>query len=293
MTAKFVRGEGAQKFWHVLEVEAEPQAREAVEYALMEAGALGTETREQQGEMLRVIAYFKDLPLLELIHAELIEGLRIYGLGSAAVPKLSSYELPNEDWLAKWKENWQPVVIGNFIVAPSWYDVPKDPQRILIRIDPEMAFGTGTHESTRISLAAIEKYFAGGSFLDIGTGTGILAIAAAKLHPQVRVEACDTDPEAIRIARQNANLNEVSERIIFREGTIDETTASADCVCANLTAETISALLPELLALNCGRLILSGILNSQVDHMKSQLEKNGVVEWFELMQDGEWVTLIL
>ncbi len=99
-----------------------------------------------------------------------------------------------------------------------------------------MAFGTGTHETTRLCLTAIEKHFTGGSFLDIGTGTGILAIAAAKLLPRARIEACDTDAEAIEIARENARRNDVAQNISFIVGTVNETLqASADCVCANLT----------------------------------------------------------
>jgi len=293
VTGNVARKDDSQKFWYVVEVNVQPKAQEAAEYALMEAGALGTESRLQDDYLVKVSAYFTNLPMREQIRAELGEALRIYELQSSAVRDMSFHELANEDWLAKWKENWQPVAVGSFIVAPSWYEVSVDPHHVLIRIDPGMAFGTGTHETTRLSLAAIEKYFAGGSFLDIGTGTGILAIAAAKLFPQARIEACDTDAEAIEIARRNANLNEVSERITFREGTIAETTASADCVCANLTAEAISLLLPQLLTLHCGRLILSGILDSQIPHMQVHLQGSGVNSWTELMQDGEWVTLIL
>lgn len=292
MTTKVARVDG-RKFWHVLEVIAEPPAQEAVEYALMEAGSLGTENRVGADGLVKVTAYFTDLPMREAIRAELGEALQIYGLQSSAIRDMSFRELPNEDWLARWKENWQPVLVGSLVVAPSWYEVPEDPQRILIRIDPGMAFGTGTHETTRLSLAAIQKYFAGGSFLDVGTGTGILAIAAAKLFPEASVVACDTDAEAIKIAYTNAGLNGVSERISFREGSIDETTASADCVCANLTAEAISSLLPELLNLSCGHLILSGILDSQVTSLETQLQEKGVAGWFELMQDGEWVSIIL
>ena len=293
MTGNVARKDDSQKFWYVVEVNIKPEAQEAAEYALMEAGALGTESRLQDDYLVKVSAYFTNLPMREQIRAELGEALRIYELQSSAVRDMSFHELANEDWLAKWKENWQPVAVGSFIVAPSWYEVSVDPHHVLIRIDPGMAFGTGTHETTRLSLAAIEKYFAGGSFIDIGTGTGILAIAAAKLFPQARIEACDTDAEAIEIARRNANLNEVSERITFREGTIAETTASADCVCANLTAEAISLLLPQLLTLHCSRLILSGILDSQIPHMQVHLQESGVNSWTELMQDGEWVTLIL
>src|SRR5258708_29342780 len=109
----------------------------------------------------------------------------------------------DEDWLGEWKKSWQPVEVGaRFIIAPPWVEVSHEPNRCVIRIEPGMAFGTGTHETTRLCLVAIEKYFAGGSFLDVGTGTGILAIAAAKLFPSARLEACDTDADAITIASE-------------------------------------------------------------------------------------------
>src|SRR5258705_6065603 len=154
-----------------------------------------------------------------------------------------------------------------------------------------MAFGTGTHETTRLCLVAIEKYFAGGSFLDVGTGTGILAIAAAKLFPNARVEACDTDAEAVAIARENARLNGVGEKITLRAGTVEETTASADLVCANLTADVIMPLLPALLSATCGQLVLSGILDSQAKAVRVRLLECGVSEPREIMQDGEWVAM--
>ena len=154
-----------------------------------------------------------------------------------------------------------------------------------------MAFGTGTHETTRLCLKAIEKHFRGGSFLDVGTGTGILAMAAAKMFPDARVEACDTDAEAIEIAKENARLNGVGEQITFRVGTADEQTRSA-AVCANLTAPVIVDLLPSLLGATCGRLVLSGILDSQIDVVQSRLLELGVTTP-EIEQDGEWVALVI
>jgi ribosomal protein L11 methyltransferase len=202
-------------------------------------------------------------------------------------------EIADRDWLDEWKKSWQPVEIGRrFVIAPPWTEIPDAHDRILIRIEPGMAFGTGTHETTRLCLALLEKYFEGGSFLDVGTGTGILAIAAAKLFPGARVEACDTDPDAITIARENAKLNGVAH-IGFRVGTINEATSSADCVCANLTADTISQLLPLLLGVTCGRLIFSGILESQMESVLDELKEHGVEEPVEIRNDGEWVALVL
>jgi ribosomal protein L11 methyltransferase len=155
-----------------------------------------------------------------------------------------------------------------------------------------MAFGTGTHETTRLCLKAIEKHFRGGSFLDVGTGTGILAIAAAKMFADARIEACDTDAEAIEIARDNAQLNEVAGQIEFRAGSVDGQTASADLVCANLTAPVIVELLPLLLGTTCGRLVLSGILDSQVEMVRSRIHELSATV-LETDQDGEWVALVI
>ena len=281
------------KLWYALAVEVEAQAREAVEYGLMEAGALGTEDGED-GECRRVTAYFDLEPDRERVRRELAEALRIYNLPSASVRDMNLREIEDRDWLGEWKKNWQPAVVGRFIIAPPWTEIKSANQRIVIRIEPAMAFGTGTHETTRLCLKAIEKYFRGGSFLDVGTGTGILAIAAAKLFPAARVQACDTDAEAIEIARENARLNDVGEQIAFRVGSIgDETIASADLVCANLTTDAIRPLLPALVGASCGRLILSGILDSQLDTMVERLRECGADGNCVMMQDGEWVAIVI
>jgi ribosomal protein L11 methyltransferase len=282
-------------------VSTELEAREAVEYALMEAGALGTETNDAPGqaeELLRVTAYFDHTPELERVRAELAEALYVYDLPSSSVRQMNFREVPDEDWLGEWKKSWQPVELGRLVIAPPWSEVKAAKDRVVIRIEPGMAFGTGTHETTRLCLKAIMRFFKGGSFLDVGTGTGILAIAAAKLFPAAQVAACDTDPEAIKIARENARLNGLAERIDFRVGSLDESgreiaTASADFVCANLTADAISKLLPALAGASCGRLVLSGILDSQLDAIVDQLHELGDAGNLVMMQDGEWVALVV
>ncbi len=251
--------------WYGLDLVVSREAREAVEYGLMEAGAMGTETNEAADQLLQVTGYFRDLPNRESVRLEVADALRVYELPLTSVRETSLREVADQDWLGEWKKNWQPVKTGRFIVAPPWSEIPEATDQIVIRIEPGMAFGTGTHETTRLCLTAIEKYFRGGSLLDVGTGTGILAIATAKLSPDARIEACDTDADAIEIARENARLNGVDERIAFRVGTVKEATASADVICANLTADVILPLLPALLGATCGRLVLSGILDSQAD----------------------------
>jgi len=281
------------RLWYALDVDIESTAREAVEYGLMEAGALGTETTDPRAQQLRVSAYFDHVPDRELVRAQLAEALRWYALPSSSISEMNVREVADQDWLGEWKKSWQPVKTGRFVVAPPWSEIAEASDQIVIRVEPGMAFGTGTHETTRLCLAAIEKYFEGGSLLDVGTGTGILAIAAAKLLPDAKIEACDTDAEAIEIARENARLNGVAERITFRVGTIEEATASADMVCANLTADVIVTLLPALLGVTCGCLILSGILDSQAQAVNDRLLECGVTAPNEMVQDGEWVAIVV
>jgi len=258
----------------------------------MEAGATGTETSKAANGHISVRGYFGASPSVEVVRVALFEAIRIFNLAPTSLIDLKVSELADRDWLAEWKKNWQPTEVGRFIVAPPWSEVGNANDRIVIRIEPGMAFGTGTHETTRLCLKAIEKYFRGGSFLDVGTGTGILAIAAAKLFPDAHVEGCDSDTEAIAIALKNAQLNGVADQIDFRVGSVDERTPSADLVCANLTAPAIVDLLPSLLGVTCGRLVLSGILNSQIELVQSRLLELGATN-FESAQDGEWVAMVV
>ena len=253
----------------------------------MEAGALGTETTDRS-----VTAYFAETPDRERVRNELFEALRIYDLPSSSVRDMNLRTVIDRDWLEEWKQSWQPVEIGRFIIAPPWSSLGDASNHLVIRIEPGMAFGTGTHETTCLCLDAIHKHYTGGSFLDVGTGTGILAIAAAKLFPEGRIEACDTDETAIAIARENAALNGVDQQINFWTGSIDDSTASADLVCANLTADVITRMMRALVGVTCGKLILSGILETQLEMVQASLHENGIDE-FEITQDGEWIALIV
>ena len=275
--------------WYALDVEIEPQAAEAVAYALIEAGATGT-TDDTDGT--RITGYFAGVPDRERVRSELAEALRIYELPSSSVREMNVREVEQRDWLEEWKKNWQPVEIGRFIIAPPWSNIDDPGNRCVVRIEPGMAFGTGTHETTRLCLAAIQKYYEGGSFLDVGTGTGILAIAVAACAPGAHVHACDTDADAIEIARANAVANGVADHINFRVGSVDETTSSADFICANLTADAIANILPTLVGLSCGRLVLSGILETQTQPILDQLAKLAITD-AEITRDSEWVAIIV
>ncbi len=273
-----------KKVWCALEVTVEVAAREAVEYGLTDAGSLGTETSTTDERFILITGYFDQFPDSERMRNELFEALRIYDLPNSSVREIKMREVEDRDWLAEWKKDFEsipPASAGGSSEAP-----------IVIHINPGMAFGTGTHETTRLCLKAIEKYFRGGSFLDVGTGTGILAIAASKMFSDAHIAACDIDAEAIAIAKENARLNNVEDRINFRVGSVDEQTPSADLVSANLTAPVIVELVPLLLVVSCGRLILSGILDSQIEMVQSRLQELGAAD-LEFSSDSEWMSIVV
>jgi ribosomal protein L11 methyltransferase len=284
--------------WLAVDAIISGESREAIEYGMMEAGALGTETNEDALKMV-VTGYFRQSVEEGELRENLSEALRIYSLPPSALVELKRRDVADADWLAEWKKDWRESQVGRFIIAPPWIEsappssVSGSGQApILIHVNPGMAFGTGTHETTRLCLKAIEKHFLGGSFLDVGTGTGILAIAAAKLFPDAQVEARDIDVDAVEIAKENAQLNGVGEQISFMAGSVDEKTASADLVCANLTAPVIVELLPALLGVTCGTLVLSGILESQLDPIQTRLAELSATAR-EIDRDGEWIALVV
>ncbi len=288
----------SEKQWFAFDVQTTAANREAIEYGLMEAGALGTETMDTEDDV-RVTGYFENPIDENTVRRALVEAWRLYHHDSGELGRLDfkTRGVAERDWLAEWKKSWQPIQVGRFIVAPPWL-ATSAPDATVIHINPGMAFGTGTHETTRLCLKAIDKHYEGGSFLDVGTGTGVLAIAAAKCErpdregTQPRIDACDTDADAIAIAKENADLNNVADRINFHVGSVNQTTSSADFVCANLTANVIIELLPMLVGATCGRLVLSGILDSQEEMVTSRLAALGLTE-FIIDRDGEWIAIVV
>jgi ribosomal protein L11 methyltransferase len=289
-----------QKNWFALDVTVDAAACEAIEFGLNELGALGTEINNPGkgvSENLCVIGYFSDIPADETARTELVEALRIYGFPPAAIRKIDSRRVENIDWLAEWKKHWKPTVTERFIIVPTWEKV-EETDKIVIRIEPSMAFGTGTHETTRLCLKAIEEnYRSGETFYDVGTGTGILAIAAAKLNAKINkqnlfIKACDTDVDSIQIALENAELNNVGDKISFTTETISESDSQFDYVCANLTADVIIPLLPLLIEKTKRILVLSGILKEQEDLILTELHKFKV-ERPKIEISGEWISIIM
>lgn len=284
-----------QKNWFAVEIETETAAEEAVEFALNELDSLGNEVNQlgkKQSENLTVVGYFNERINDTIFRAKLGECLQIYGFSINAIKKIQWREIENQDWLAEWKKHWQPTETEKFIIAPIWSEV-ENTEKIIIRIEPSMAFGTGTHETTRLCLKAIEEnYRSGETFLDVGTGTGILAIAFSKfqvLGSKFQVVGYDTDEDSITIAKENAEIND-AENIEFYVGSISKETVEFDFVCANLTADVIVPILPLLVEKSKRTLVLSGILKEQENLIVEELKKFGV-ENSRIKTDGEWISV--
>ncbi len=292
----------ADKNWFALKITVDAKASEAVEFALNELDALGTEINNlgaKQTETLGVIGYFNELPDREKIEIELNEALRIYNFSPSVICETDWRVIENTDWLVEWKKHWKPTETEKFIIAPTWETV-ESADKIVVRIEPSMAFGTGTHETTRLCLKAIAENYRGAmSFLDVGTGTGILAIAAAKLREseaehkaRSSIVGCDTDFDSITIAEENAATNEVGGEIEFRVGSISEKDSQYDFVCANLTADVIVPVLALLLEKSKRVLILSGILKEQKDFIIAKLKDYGI-ENPKIESLGEWISVLI
>lgn len=287
------------KKWFSLRIKVAPQASEAIEFALNELDALGTEIdnlgKPQTQETLEVIGYFNEKVADDFLQNQLKEALRIYDFDEQAIEDFEWQEIENRDWLAEWKKTWKPTETAKFIVAPMWEAVESD-EKIVIRIEPSMAFGTGTHETTRLCLKAIEEIYNGESFLDVGTGTGILAIAVSKIQAKKptgkhKISACDTDEDSIKIARENAEINTASD-VDFYVGSISAKTPGFDFVCANLTADVIMPILPLLVEKTSKTLVLSGILREQEELVAAGLRKLNIKD-STIRTDGEWISITI
>ncbi len=285
-----------EKIWFAIDVETDADTVDAIEFALSENGALGTEIDllgKKDVAVVKVVGYFEEEPDLDLLRGKIAEALEIYDFPADSVKTSTFRVVENQDWLAEWKKHWKPTITDKFIIAPPWEEI-EDSDKIVIKIEPSMAFGTGTHETTRLCLKRIEENFRSEmSFLDVGTGTGILAIAAAKMRQagngHGRFLGCDTDEDSIKIAKENAELNGAPEAE-FYIGSIAIETPEFDFVCANLTADVIVPILPLLVKKFGKFLVLSGILKEQENWVVGELEKLNIKE-HSIEHDGEWISI--
>jgi len=214
-----------------------------------------------------------------------------------SVSNARSRELGRADWAEKWKKDYDVRKVGGrIVIVPSWKRYAPKRGEIVITMDPGMAFGTGLHPTTRLCLVALEKYVKKGDrILDVGTGSGILAIAAVKLGA-ASVDALDIEPSAIDAAERNAAENGVPRRIKLYLGTLRELGPEippADLVLVNILAYTIIRMLPELKSklLPEGFLITGGILSEFRPDVETALKQSGLGV-VETLQEEDWVALV-
>ena len=204
-------------------------------------------------------------------------------------------QVNEEDWANEWKKYYKPTKIGEkLVVKPTWEDYDVQDGDLVIELDPGMAFGTGTHETTTMCMRELEKYVREDSkVFDIGCGSGILAIAAAKLGAK-DVIAVDLDEVAVKVAAENVAHNNVEDAVKVLHGNlIDVVDDKADVVVANIIADIIKILAKDVHS--CMKedavFISSGIIHAKVDEVKASLIENGF-EIVEVKTLGEWNAIV-
>ncbi|MBF0633805.1 MAG: 50S ribosomal protein L11 methyltransferase [Nitrospinae bacterium] len=201
---------------------------------------------------------------------------------------------PDEDWLKKWKESFTPLPIGeSLVIVPSWWRGPIPENRKIITLDPGMAFGTGHHPATAICMESLER-FSTGLVLDVGCGSGILAITAA-LSGAERVIGVDNDPEATIVAKENVEINSLETKVEIRDGTIDCVDEPyVDIIVANLFLNALTVLAPAFYAKlkSSGTLIASGLRLEQGEPAQDAFERAGFTN-VERIDKDEWTALVM
>jgi len=269
----------------------EPEA-ERVEALLWDAGATGLEIRDREappmpgvrgpspGEAI-VVAWFDDREPAEAALADV----------RAWVPDARGAfeEAPDTDWSTAWRSRIRSTRMGRLWVGPPWEAPPEG--TVPLVIEPKMAFGTGDHPTTELCLAAVDAFCAahpGASVLDVGTGTGVLALMARKLGAG-RVVGVDNDPMSVTLARENATLNGIGG-VELSGASLEAVPGRFDLVLANILANTLVELASALVAHTRGQLVLAGVLIHQEDEVREAFERAGA------MSDGgarsaDWIRL--
>ena len=300
--------------WKSFTVEVRREAIDAVIRFLMDHGALGMAYDEQlfgtSGDpaepvpepppVTRLTAYYPWDTDLWVLKQALLDFLPVLAesFGGNPASFLDATEITDSGWAEKWKEHFRARKVGRrIVIKPSWEAFRPAAEDVVLTVDPGQAFGTGTHETTRMCLRFIEDVFelpaAPRSALDVGTGTGILGIAAARLGAE-RVLAVDTDPVAVDVARKNAGLNGVSSAFLSEGTPVAEIDGQFDLVLGNLIAEILIDLAADLVA-RCtpgGHLVLSGILQEKAGWVTGEFAKHGAA-LVEGAADGQWAALLL
>lgn len=273
--------------WWELQINCDPSLEESIFWRLDKFGCQGTAS-ENKGAASLVKAYLprNQVQLLDL--AALSLWLRQDALiAELPAPSLHWQLMDEEDWSSSWKDYWQPEEIGEyFLINPAWIEVPENTTRLVLTLDPGMAFGTGNHATTQLCLESLEMRIdedsQGEVLADIGCGSGILSIGALLLGAS-KVYAVDTDLLAVESTTSNRELNKIAhDRLLVDKGSVEQVqkllhNEQVDGIMCNILAEVIIRLIPQISAL-CKPTtwgIFSGVLLDQAADVADALEHNG------------------
>lgn len=297
--------------WQELTVTVHRDAEEAVSNILIEAGSqgvaisdtadyLGQEDRFgelypeiEQSEMVEITGYFPDTMGIDQVRQVIDQGIKaLEGTGLAVGHvAVASKKLIEEDWADNWKKYYQPArITHDLTIVPSWTDYESRPEEKVIKLDPGMAFGTGTHPTTKMSLFALEQVLRGGEIvIDVGTGSGVLSIASSLLGAK-DIYAYDLDDVAVRVAQENIDLNPSTENIHVAAGDLLRgVDIQAEVIVANILADILIHLTEDAYRLvkDEGYLIMSGIISEKWPMVKEAAEDAGFFLETHMIQ-GEW-----
>ena len=285
------------KRWLVVELSIPIEFGEGVSNFLVEQGTAGIEELEGDLKRKRLRTYFPQ----DGHETRILYALRRYLKSLEKIapesprPQIKTGSLPEQDWSKNWKKFFKPVqVTPRFVVKPPWSRIRPRKGQSSIDIFPGMAFGTGTHATTRLSIQALEEAIKKKGFcvLDVGTGSGILSIIAAKLGAK-EVWGIDIDRVAVENARENVVKNGVSDIVRIRKGSMGDLRKRCDVVVANIDFKSLRRMRKPLLSRlkKGGLLILSGILEQQKESIDRLYLGTGLLRRIKITQREEWVCL--